>query len=173
MSLWVFLFDQISRFVDCVTYLTHSPLQCYKRYCHVMDWWYSAWLHFTVHCYTHIHQCPQSRLHCRCLVAASNDGRFPSSEFPNGPRPHLPAFHSNSSQLNRSSSLTNSLTHRLTNRLKSQIRFLPFLLSHLRLPSPELDSIPILVACDPRYISSRRTPRKTPIVKVHVYSSVA
>jgi hypothetical protein len=29
----------------------------------------------------------------RCLVAASNGGRFPFSGFPNCPRPHLPASH--------------------------------------------------------------------------------
>jgi hypothetical protein len=33
---------------------------------------YSARLHFTVHCCTHIHNlCPQKRLHCRCLVAVT------------------------------------------------------------------------------------------------------
>jgi hypothetical protein len=74
--------------------------------------WYSVWLHFTVHRLTHTctHQCLQSRLHCRCLVAASNNGRSPSSGFPNCPRPHLPASNNNSSQgLIRSSPLTHSL----------------------------------------------------------------
>jgi hypothetical protein len=53
--------------------------------------WYSAWLHFTVYCntHTHTHQCLQSRLHCRCLVAASNWGRSPSSGFPNSPQQQL------------------------------------------------------------------------------------
>jgi hypothetical protein len=46
----------------------------------------------------------------RCLVAAFNGERSPSSGFTNGPRPQLPASNSNSSQqLNLSSSLTNSL----------------------------------------------------------------
>jgi hypothetical protein len=44
------------------------------------------------------------------LVAASNGGHSPYSEFPNYPRPQLPASHSNSSQrLNRSSPLTHAL----------------------------------------------------------------
>jgi hypothetical protein len=58
--------------------------------------------HFDTACdYTlhiHKHKCPQSRLHCRCLVAATNGGRSPSSGFVNCPRPQLPASNSNSSQ---------------------------------------------------------------------------
>jgi hypothetical protein len=82
--------------------------------------WYSAWLLFTVHCYTHTNtpQCPQSRLHCCCLAAASNGGRSPSSGFPKCHRPQVPASHSNSSQrLNPSRPLTHSLTHSLTKQL--------------------------------------------------------
>jgi hypothetical protein len=72
--------------------------------------WYSAWLRFTVHCCTH--QCLQSRLHWRYLLAASNGGRTPSSGYPSSPRLQLPASHSNSSQrLNRGSYLTHSLPH--------------------------------------------------------------
>jgi hypothetical protein len=53
--------------------------------------------------------CPQSRLHWRCLVAASNGGRSASVRFPNWPRPQLPVSHSNSLQgLNPSCSLTYS-----------------------------------------------------------------
>jgi hypothetical protein len=45
----------------------------------------------------------------------------------------------------------------------SLILFLPFLLNHLRLPSPELDSVPLLAAWDPHYsIILRQTPWKTP-----------
>jgi hypothetical protein len=44
--------------------------------------------------------------------------------------------------------------------LHSLTPFLPFLLNHLRLPSPELDPTLILVAWDPRCIASRRTHRK-------------
>jgi hypothetical protein len=68
--------------------------------------WYRAWLHFTVHCYTH------TSVHIyvftsRCLTAASNGGRSPSSVFPSCPRPQLPASYSNSSeQLNPSGYLT-------------------------------------------------------------------
>jgi hypothetical protein len=43
-----------------------------------------------------------------CLVAAYSGGLAPCSGFLNCPRPQLPASHSNSSQLNRSSSLTHS-----------------------------------------------------------------
>jgi hypothetical protein len=47
----------------------------------------------------------------RCLVAASNGGRSPSSGFPNFPGPQLPASNSNSSrQLNPSGYLTNTST---------------------------------------------------------------
>jgi hypothetical protein len=82
-----------------------------------IDWiywtlWYTAWLQFTAHYYTH--QCSHSRLHCRCLVAASNCGRSPSSGSPNCPRPQLPAPGGNSSQWpNRSSFLTHSHNNRL------------------------------------------------------------
>jgi hypothetical protein len=51
----------------------------------------------------------------RCLVAASNSGRSPSSEFPNCPRARLPISHTNSSQLlSLSSALSHSLTHQPT-----------------------------------------------------------
>jgi hypothetical protein len=50
----------------------------------------------------------------RCLVAASNVERSPSSGFPKCPRPQLPASNSNGSQqLNRSSRLTHSVTNQL------------------------------------------------------------
>jgi hypothetical protein len=66
-------------------------------------------LQFTI---WHTHKCPESRLHCRCLVAASNGGRSPSSGFPNYRRPHPPVSHSNSLQrVNLNSSLTHSLTN--------------------------------------------------------------
>jgi hypothetical protein len=62
-----------------------------RIWCHVydvtidgfwIDWiywtfWYSLWLRFTVHCYRHTDQCPQSYLPLRCLVATSNCGRTP------------------------------------------------------------------------------------------------
>jgi hypothetical protein len=75
--------------------------------------WYSAWLHFTVYCY--IHTGVQSHVFTsRCLVAASNSGRFPSSGFPNFLRPHPLAFNSNSSQqVSPTSYLTNTLTDSL------------------------------------------------------------
>jgi hypothetical protein len=55
--------------------------------------WYSVWLYFKVHCYTY--QCPQLRFHYRCLVAAFNGRRSPSSRFQNNPRPQLTDSHSN------------------------------------------------------------------------------
>jgi hypothetical protein len=76
--------------------------------------------------HTHTHYCPHSRLHCRCLLAASNRVCSPSSGFPNHPWPQLPASNSNSTQrLNRNSSLTdsptNSLTHEPTDSLQRVI----------------------------------------------------
>jgi hypothetical protein len=70
--------------------------------------WYSAWLHFTVHYYTHT--TVQSRLASLPLFGSGfQPGRSPSSAFPNRPRPQLPASKSNSSQwLNRSGPLTNN-----------------------------------------------------------------
>jgi hypothetical protein len=65
--------------------------------------WYSLWLHFTVHCYTHT--CPQSCLHCRCFIAAFNRSHSPSSGIPNCPRPQLPASNSNNWRLNPISTL--------------------------------------------------------------------
>jgi hypothetical protein len=58
--------------------------------------WYCARLQFKV-TRTHTHECPQSRLYCRWLVAAFNEGHSPSSGFPNGPRPELPTSHTHSS----------------------------------------------------------------------------
>lgn len=51
---------------------------------------------------------------CRCWVLASNDGHSPSFEFPNCPRPLLPASCSSCSQkLNPNTNLTNSLINQL------------------------------------------------------------
>jgi hypothetical protein len=76
--------------------------------------WYSTWLHFTVHCYTHT-LLSSHVFTCFCSVAASNGGHSPYSRFPNCPQPQLQASHSNSSQgLNSSSPLTHSLTNQLT-----------------------------------------------------------
>jgi hypothetical protein len=76
---------------------------------------YNLLIHYTVLSYTHKHYCPQPRLHCRCLIAASKGGPSPYSAFPNCPRPQLPASHSNNSQqLNPSRYLTDWLTNQLT-----------------------------------------------------------
>jgi hypothetical protein len=56
-------------------------------------------------------------------------------------------------------SLTVTVAHTKSS-LHSLIPFLPFLLNHLRLLSPELDPILILAEWDPRYIASRRTHKK-------------
>jgi hypothetical protein len=68
--------------------------------------------HTHTHARTHARTSVQTRLHCHCLVTASNSRHSPSSWFPNWPRPQLPASHSNSSQwLNSSGYLTNWLTN--------------------------------------------------------------
>jgi hypothetical protein len=60
----------------------------------------NPWQHY----YTSVHS---HFFTSRCLVAVSNGGLSPTSVFPNGPRPQLPASHSNSSQrLNQSSSIS-------------------------------------------------------------------
>jgi hypothetical protein len=52
-----------------------------------------------------MHYCPQSRLHCSCLLTVSSGGYSLSSRFLNCPWPQLPASNKNSSQwLNPSSS---------------------------------------------------------------------
>jgi hypothetical protein len=84
--------------------------------------WYSAWRHFTVHCYTHTHT--HTHIHVSIVTSSLavmlssgfNGGRSHSSGFLHYPRPELPASHSNcSQQLSPSSSLTNSVTHQQTN----------------------------------------------------------
>jgi hypothetical protein len=75
-----------------------------------IDWWpdlFDSLIQRVTTLYSsllHTHQCPQLLFHCRCLVAASNGGRSPSSGFPKYPLPQLPASNSDS-----------SLTHSLTN----------------------------------------------------------
>jgi hypothetical protein len=56
-------------------------------------------------------------------------------------------------------SLTVTTAH-MKSSLRSLIPFLPFLQKHLRVSSPELDTILILAAWVPRFIASRRTDRK-------------
>jgi hypothetical protein len=100
--------------LSCVWVTIHGFWIDDRIYCTL---WYSAWLNFTIHYYTH------TSVHShvfisRCLVAASNGGRSPSSGFPNYTRPQLSASHSNSSQrLNLSSFLTDWLTQSLTNQV--------------------------------------------------------
>jgi hypothetical protein len=84
------------------------------NYCHIILWsatvdgfwiddriywtlWYSAWLHFTAHCYTHISVHSHAFTSC-CLVAASSGGCSPYSGLLNCSQPELPASYSNSSQ---------------------------------------------------------------------------
>jgi hypothetical protein len=72
--------------------------------------WYSWWLYFTIHYYTHIHTLVSSRLHWPLLGSGFNGRRSPSSGFPNCSWSQLPASNVNSSQqLNNSSSLTDWL----------------------------------------------------------------
>jgi hypothetical protein len=73
--------------------------------------WYSAWLHFTVHCYTHTHTHTSVHSHDftnRCSVTASNGGRCPFLWFP-----ELSPCLSNSSQ--QLTTAVISLTHSTTN----------------------------------------------------------
>jgi hypothetical protein len=93
---------------------TVTFMECdYRR---VLDWWpdnwtvwYSAWIHFTVHYYTHTDTSVHSDVFTnRCLVAASNGERYPSSRFPKSPLSQILGSHNSSSQrLNLSSSLFN------------------------------------------------------------------
>jgi hypothetical protein len=59
-------------------------------------------------------------------------------------------------------SLTVTAAH-IKSSWHSVIPFVPFLLNHLRLPSPELGPV-LLAASDPRYVASRRTQRITPLL---------
>jgi hypothetical protein len=72
-----------------------------RIYC---TFWYSAWLHFTVHYYKH--SCPRSRLQCRHLLTAAKGGLPLSPGFSNYPQPQLLAFNSNRSRLNARCSVT-------------------------------------------------------------------
>jgi hypothetical protein len=87
----------------------HDTLHMSKwKYCHIYrviiegvwigNWihltlWYSAWLQFTFHCYTHTHISVHVHVFTsRCLIAASTGGRFLFSAFPNCLRSQLPVF---------------------------------------------------------------------------------
>jgi hypothetical protein len=77
---------------------------------------HNTWLHSRVHCSTHAHTHTHTHTNTlvhritsllSLLVAASNGRRSPSPEFPNCPRPQLPASNSNSpQQLNSTNSVT-------------------------------------------------------------------
>jgi hypothetical protein len=68
-------------FINTVTCMSYTDVVWIANW---IDWvlWYRAW---RTHTHTHTHKCPQSRLHCRCLVAALNGGRSLSSVFSNCP----------------------------------------------------------------------------------------
>jgi hypothetical protein len=98
----------------------------------------------------------------RCLVAASNGGRSPSSGFPNCPQPQLPASHSNrtTEPQQSSNSLTHSLTkllllHCLSPRLAAISHQTPTLLTAVKHS--------ILIAAGPCYTATARTVQKTPL----------
>jgi hypothetical protein len=78
--------------------------------------WYSAWLLFTVHCYTNTSVHSHASSSC-CLVAASSGGWSHSFWFPNCPWPQLSSHSNRSQQLNPNRYLTDRLTHTLTNQL--------------------------------------------------------
>jgi hypothetical protein len=95
---------QYWRVSDWRLYLLHTLIQS-------MATFYSPLLHTPSNVDSHVFT-------SRCLVAACNFWRSPSSGFPNCPRPQLPAFHSNNSQkLDPSGYLANSLTHQPTDWL--------------------------------------------------------
>jgi hypothetical protein len=91
----------------------HSTCKISSPYCHMtgcdctwLDWWMDL-LDSLPQCVTTLRSSMFMSL-VRCLVADSKGWYFPSSRFPNCPRPQLPASSSKSSQqLNPSSSLTN------------------------------------------------------------------
>jgi hypothetical protein len=71
--------------------------------------WHSAWLHFTVHCYTHI-AVPAATSSLSLLGSGFQRRTFPFLWVPELSRPQLPASNSNSSQqLNLNSPLTHWL----------------------------------------------------------------
>jgi hypothetical protein len=69
-----------------------------------LDWWLDLLKNLILRVTTfyswllHAHRYPQSRLHCRCMIAAFNSGLYPPSEFPNCSQPQLPASDSSSAQ---------------------------------------------------------------------------
>jgi hypothetical protein len=114
---WPFPSNALSKFVNM---LSRDGVTVYRFW--ISDqiyWtlWYSAWLHFAVHCYTHT-LVPTVMSSLSSLVVASNGGCSPSFGFPKYTRPHLPASNSNSPLwLNLNSSLRDWLTQSLTNSL--------------------------------------------------------
>jgi hypothetical protein len=79
-------FDLVIGFIDLIQFVTTS-----KNYTLTV-------LHTSQITIGHTRSSHSLILTSRYLVAASNDGRSPSSRFPNGPRPQLPVSKSNSSQ---------------------------------------------------------------------------
>jgi hypothetical protein len=87
---------------------------------------YSTLLH--THTHTHTHTIVFTVTSSLPLLGSDFQKRtFPSSEFPNGPQPQLPAPNRNSSQrLILSSSLPHSLIHFGTDRIESTVPLLLF-----------------------------------------------
>jgi hypothetical protein len=117
--LWGSLIDKYQRFEKNLLPSLSRQMKILSRNLVTTGWLWSmtgfigffATAHdYTLQCtikHTYTQLCPQSRLHYRCLVAASNGGRSSSSVFSNGPRPQLPGSKSNSSEgLYRSRPLT-------------------------------------------------------------------
>jgi hypothetical protein len=147
-----------------VLYLAENFLTC----CHVIELdyrlvleWRLYLLYTLIQCMTtldssllHTHWCPQSCLHYRCLLAASNGRRSPSSGFPNCPQPQLPASHSNNSQRPESQEYSNSL-QQLTGpayRHKPHRRYRSSVVVQLLLSDGVTHFIIICTSCTENYI---------------------
>jgi hypothetical protein len=94
------VWDHWTRYQDERWQYCHGYGVNYKR---DLDWWpdlldsdtarnYTLTVQSLFLTHTHTHTCPQSRLHCRCLVAAFNCRRSPSSGFPNYHRASATSF---------------------------------------------------------------------------------
>jgi hypothetical protein len=80
------------------------------------DLWNSAWLHFTIHTHTTV----QSRFHLPLFGSGFQRRTFPSSGFPNYPRPQLPHQQLTTTEPQTfSNSLIDWLTRSLTNQQNS------------------------------------------------------
>jgi hypothetical protein len=93
----------------------------------------------------------------RCSVTASNGGHIPSSQFPNCPRPQLPASNSKISEQLPPQQLSNQLTHSKV-KVKVMLRRWPVGQSVL------VSNAHLTPLTCPAYNISARTAHKTPFL---------